>query len=185
MTKREKLLKLYRREGTDAIPVGMHFCPALEEEFKRRHPGKTDYLEHFGAPYRIIYDPGFAWNFDEVWRIPARNVDWHDYYPDGFSYEKKFDGWGVAHEENPNSDHMTRMHHPLKNIETVEELEAYPWPDFKGMDFAYLPEKVKAIQNQGLAVFVWAECTLWETAWYLRSINELFIDMAMEDEKAV
>ena len=62
MNKRDNLLKLYRREGCEEIPVGMHLCPALEEEFKRRYPGETDYLAHFGAPYRIIYDPGFAWN---------------------------------------------------------------------------------------------------------------------------
>lgn len=34
-------------------------------------------------------------------------------------------------------------------------------------------------------MFVWAECTIWETAWYLRSMDELFVDMALEDEKAV
>ena len=184
-TAREKLLKLYRREGCSEAPVGMHLCPSLEEEFRARYPGQTDYLEHFGAPYRIIYDPGFAWNFDEVWRIPERGVDWEDFYPDGFAYAHRFDGWGVAHEENPNSEHMTRMHHPMKNFQTLEEIQAYPWPDFQGLDFSYLPGKVAAIHEQGLAVFVWAECTIWETAWYLRSMDELFVDMAMEDEKAV
>lgn len=184
LTPRENLLRLYRKEGAEQAPVGMHLCPSLEEEFKRRYPAATDYLTHFGAPYRIIYDPGFAWNFDEVWRIPERDVDWHDFYPDGFDYDKKFDGWGVAHEDNPNSEHMTRMHHPMKNFDSLEEMEAYPWPDFHGMDFSYLPEKVREIQEKGLAVFVWAECTIWETAWYLRSMDELFVDMAMEDEKA-
>jgi uroporphyrinogen decarboxylase len=80
---------------------------------------------------------------------------------------------------------MTRMHHPMKHFETLEEIRNYPWPDFENMDFSYLPAKVKAIHDQGLAVFVWAECTIWETAWYLRSMDELFVDMAMEDEKAI
>jgi hypothetical protein len=31
MTKRENLLKLYRREGTEEVPVGMHFCPSLAD----------------------------------------------------------------------------------------------------------------------------------------------------------
>lgn len=34
------------------------------------------------------------------------------------------------------------------------------------------------------AVFVWQECTIWETAWYLRSMENLMMDMAMEDEKS-
>ncbi len=184
-SKRENLLSLYRRTGYDNAPVGLHLCPSLEEQFKRRYPGKADYLEEFGAPYRIIYDPGFAWNFDEIWRIPERDVNWHDFYPNGFKHAVKFDGWGVAHEDNPNSEHMTQFHHPLKEIDSVEELEAYPWPDFANMDFSYLPKKVAEIHGKGLAVFVWAECTIWETAWYLRSMDELFVDMAMEDEKAV
>jgi len=185
MSKRENLLNLYRRTGYEEIPVGLHLCPALEEEFKCHHPGKTDYLEEFGAPYRIIYDPGFAWNFDEIWRIPERNVDWHSFYPKGFEHAVQFDGWGVAHEHSPNSGHMTKFHHPLKNIDSVEELDAYPWPDFTNMDYGYLSERVDELHGKGLAAFVWAECTIWEVAWYLRSMDELFVDMAMHDDKAV
>ena len=75
---RENLLRLYRRQGYEEAPAGMHLCPALEEEFRRRHPeAGGDYLEFFGAPYRILYDPGFAWNFEEVGRIPGWDrVDW-------------------------------------------------------------------------------------------------------------
>ena len=29
------------------------------------------------------------------------------------------------------------------------------------------------------------ECTIWETAWYLRRMDLLMLDMATEDEKAV
>lgn len=185
MSPRENLLRLYRRKGYEEAPIGMNLCPSLEEEFKRRYPGKTDYLEEFGAPYRIIYDPGFAWNFDEVRRIPERNVNWHDYYPNGFKHEVRFDGWGVAHEHSPNSAHMTQFHHPLKNIDSIHELETYPWPDFEKTDFSYLGNRVRDIHNKGLAVFVWAECTIWEVSWYLRSMDELFVDMATDDEKAV
>jgi len=164
----------------------MHLCPSLEEEFRRRYPGfNGDYLDYFGAPYRIIYDPGFAWNFDEVWRIPGRDqMEWHRFYPEGFEHKVKFDGWGTAHEDNPDSKHMTRMHHPLRNAAGIAELESYPWPDFKAMDFSYLKGKVDEIQARNLAVFVWAECTVWETSWYLRGMDNLFVDMASEDPMA-
>ena len=76
MTPRENFLSLYRRQGYEVAPVGMHLCPAQEQEFARRHPeAGGDYLSFFGAPYRIVYDPGFAWNFDEMWRIPGRGRD--------------------------------------------------------------------------------------------------------------
>ena len=137
-------------------------------------------MRHFEAPYRIIYDPGFAWNFDEVWRIPGRDrIDWCKYYPEGFKHAVQFDGWGMAHERNPDSHHMTLMHHPLANAASVAELEAYPWPDFENLDFSYLKPKVDEIHAQDLAVFVWAECTIWETAWYLRRIEPLMLDMSL------
>ena len=188
MNKRENLISLYRRERTEEVPVGMHFCPSLEEEFKRRYPGETDYLEHFGAPYRIIYDPGFPWNFDAKWRVPNRDhIDWMQHYSkDEFQRDKKFDLWGTAHEKGSEAAvHMTQMHHPLKNADSLEELKAYPWPDFSTVDWSYLDDEVKAIHDKGLAVFVWAECTIWETAWYVRGMDNLMTDMALEDEKAV
>jgi len=183
---RKDLLQLYRREGFERAPVGMHFCPALDEEFKRRHPDQGgDYLQFFGAPYRIIYDPGFAWNFDEVWRVPGRDqFDWHKFYPKGFRHAVKFDAWGVAHEDNPEAHHMTLMHHPLENASSLDDLVAYPWPEFEKIDYSYLKPKVEEIHAKNLAVFVWAECTVWETAWYLRNMENLFVDMAGDDPMA-
>lgn len=183
---REDLLRLYRRQGYQRAPVGMTFCPSLIEEFNRRHPGrKGDYLDYFEAPYRIIYDPGFAWNFDEVWRIPDRDaMDWRRFYPAGFKHAVKFDGWGVAHEKNPDAHHMTLMHHPLENAASVADLEAYPWPAFDKLDFSYLKPQVAGLHAGNLAVFVWAECTIWETAWYLRRMENLFVDMAGDDPMA-
>ncbi|MEI7615786.1 MAG: uroporphyrinogen decarboxylase family protein, partial [Actinomycetota bacterium] len=78
-----------------------------------------------------------------------------------------------------------RMHHPMKNFETLAEMQAYPLPDYTLVDFSPLQKKIDEIHAKGLAVFVWQECTIWETAWYLRSMENLMMDMAMEDEKAV
>jgi uroporphyrinogen decarboxylase len=184
MTPRENLLSLYRRTGFEQAPAGFLLCPSLKAEFHKRYPNETDYMEYFNFPYRIVYDPGFAWNFAEITKIPARTVDWNIYYPEGFQHEVKFDTWGVAHEANPSAMHMTQMHHPMKDFTDKQELVDYPWPDFCNMDFSYLQPKVDEIHAKELAVFVFMECTIWETAWYLRGMDNLFIDMAMEDEKA-
>ena len=187
MTPRENLLSLYRRQGYERAPVGMTLCPSLIEEFNRHHPGHDgDYLDFFQAPYRIIYDPGFAWNFSEIWRVPGRqNFDWQPFYPAGFKHAVQFDAWGVAHEHNPDAHHMTLMHHPLKDVASVADLETYPWPPFDQVDYSYLKPKIDEIHARGLAAFAWAECTIWETSWYLRSMESLFMDMASEDPMAV
>ena len=185
MTQREKLLQLYRREGISEAPVGFVLCESLEHEFRRMFPQAESYQDHFNFPYRNIIDPGFSWNFENLDMIPGHaQTNWQRFYPDGFKYEVTFDGWGVAHEKSPTSMHMTRMHHPMKNFTTLEEMKAYPLPDYSTVDFSLLQKQMKEIHAKGLAVFVWQECTIWETAWYLRSMELLMTDMAMEDEKA-
>jgi len=180
---REDVLRMYRRQGYEQAQVSMNLCPSLGEEFLRRH-GHKDYAETFQFPLRGLTDPGFSWNFEEAWRIPDRPRDWSAYYPGGFEHPVKFDGWGIAHEAYPNTQHMTRMHYPLEHAETLAEFKSYPWPDFERLDFSYLKPQVESIQRRNLAVVLTAECTIWEIAWYLRSMDAVFCDMAMESELA-
>ncbi len=185
MTPKESLIQLYHRKGIKNAPVGFILCESLDEEFKRRYPNAKSYQEHFSFPYRIIVDPGFSWNFDNLDMIPEQTkIDWHRYYPEKFMNEVKFDGWGIAHEKSPTSMHMTKMHHPMKNFTTLDEMKAYPLPDYTMVDFSPLQKEMDEIHDKGLAVFVWQECTIWEVAWYLRSMENLMMDMALEDEKA-
>lgn len=184
MSLRENLLSLYRRQGYRQAPVGMTLCPSQEAEFRRRYPGRQGYQEVFEFPYRVIVDPGFGWAFENKTLLPERDVNWHSFYPEGFKHDVTFDAWGIAHEDNPNSMHMTQMHHPMKAFDSVAHIEDYPWPDFEGVDFGRFEEQTRDIQDVGLAVFVWMECTIWETAWYLRGMDNLMMDMAMEDAKA-
>jgi len=186
MTPRENLIKLYKRQGVNEVPVGFLLCDHLKKEFEKRYPEAISYQDHYNFPYRIIVDPGFSWNFDNLDMLPEQTrIDWSIYYPGGFEFEVKFDGWGIAHESSPTSMHMTKMHHPMKNFTSLEEMKAYPLPDYTKVDFSPLQKQMKEIHDKGLAVFVWQECTIWETAWYLRGMDMLMIDMAMEDEKGI
>ncbi len=185
MTPRENLIQLYHRKGYTNVPVGFILCDSLKKEFKKRYPDAKSYEDHFNFPYRTIVDPGFSWNFDNLDMIPEQTkVDWMKYYPEGFQYDYKVDGWGIAHETSPTSMHMTKMHHPMKNFSTLEEMKAYPLPDYTKVDFSPLQKRMDGIHEKGLAVFVWQECTIWEVAWYLRGMENLMMDMALEDEKA-
>lgn len=186
MNRRDNYRSLFRRQGYQEAPIGFDLSPALEEEFHRRYGPDADYMDVYGMPYRILYDPGFPWNFSAKWRVPGRgHIDWHSYYPDGFERGVEFDLWGVAHEQGSEAAaHMTKMHHPMKNFTDLEQMESYPWPDFAAADFSYLHPEVEMIHSRDLAVFVWAECTIWEAAWYLRSMEELMVDMMSGSEMA-
>ena len=185
MTPREDLLNLYRRRGYQRAPVCFHLCPALERQFREHYPDAADYREYFQFPMRLITDPGFPWIAEIPDFVPARSWDYSRYYDPPIVPGARMDIWGIAHEPGgAAAKHMTHMRHPLERVESLEQLQSYPWPEFDQADWSFLPREVAAIQARGLAAQVWMECTIWETAWYLRRMDLLMLDMATEDAKA-
>lgn len=91
----------------------------------------------------------------------------------------------VAHE--PGSEaakHMTRMRYPLKNVESLAELMEYPFPDFHNVKADHQKVQVQQIHDNGFAAIGYMQMTVWETSWYIRSMEELMMDMMAEDIKA-
>lgn len=186
MTPRENLLSLYRRKGYGQAPVCFNLCPSLEKQFREMHPGETSYADYFQFPMRLIVDPGFPWIAEIPGFVPARKWDYGKYYNPPIAPGARIDIWGVAHEPgDAAAKHMTHMRHPLENMTSVAEMEAYPWPDFEKADWSFVKREVEQLHSRGLAAQVWMECTVWEVAWYLRRMDVLMLDMAAEDETAL
>jgi hypothetical protein len=134
---------------------------------------------------RVITDPGFPWIAETPGLVPDRTWDYGLYYDPPIADGARMDIWGVAHEPGgKEAHHMTKMRHPLEKLETLEQLENYPWPDFASADWSYLDDEIAGIQARGLAAQIWMECTVWETAWYMRRMDTIMLEMAMGDEKA-
>ena len=73
--------------------------------------------------------------------------------------------------------HMTYMRHPLENAESLEDLQAYPFPDFANGYKEHQKEQVEDAKKRDLIALGDMQITLWEISWYLRSMEELFCDM--------
>lgn len=177
MTPRENLLSLYRRQGYEYAPVSFGLCPSLHQTFKEVTGGQNDYGTYFGFPTGWIEGP----------RLPKREpVDWRQYYPEGLKAGAGIDDvWGVAHE--PGSEaakHMTYMRHPMQHFTSIEEMMAYPFPDYAHATTDHMTAQVAAVHAKGLAATGGMACTIWETSWYVRSMEELMMDMLSDDEKA-
>ena len=163
-----------------------NLCPAQEGQFRLHYASATEYAECFQFPMRLIMDPGFPWIAEIPGFVPARQWDYQLYYDPPIAPGARLDIWGIAHESGgAAAKHMTHMRHPLERLESLEQFQAYPWPQFEKADWSFVPQKVSALHARGLAAQVWMECTIWETAWYLRRMDLLMIDIAMEDEKAI
>ena len=176
LTPRENLLRLYRRQGYETAPVDFDLCPSRHAALAE-HLGREDFAEVFSFPYRYV--PGLAVRGHEP-------ETYTKYYSEGLKDGTRIDCWGVAHEPgSASSEHMTRMRHPLQSMESVAEMEAYEWPEFFVDPTWSMSDSVMDIQAGGYAATGPMVCTIWETAWYMRSMEALMMDMASEDEMAI
>ena len=173
-TPRENLLNTLRRKGFDYTPVDFKFCDSQVEDFKKRF-GHDDYRTYLGMSHREVEVPLIR-NYSDPRALFLRET---------LPVDIEFDEYGIGHSKGSEfAFHMTRMHHPLKGCTDPKEIENYPLPE---VDKSKLPEfaaQVKKIHDQGLAAFGFMQMTIWEASWYLRSMEELMIDMMMGDEKA-
>lgn len=173
LTSRENILKSLRREGFESVPVDFVLCESQIAYFEKRF-GHTDYQTHFGLSHR-----SFEMNVQ-------RN---YTFGPDQFKREVLpdsivFDEYGIGHSKGSAAAfHMTRMHHPLKGAGLNEILD-YPYPTVPKGELQKITHKVNELRSKELASFAFMQMTVWEASWYLRSMDELMIDMMLEDEKA-
>ncbi len=175
MTLREKLRNLWKHGGHGGGLVYFDLCPAQEREFERRH-GRLDYRDYYEMPFRNVGG--------DLLRQPFR--DWMRFFPgERFAEGTAFSKFGEGHEPAPEAMHMTRMLHPMRGFSTLEEFESYPYPEFDESAISAVRREVDQLHERGLAAAVVQECTVWETAWYLRSMDELMVDMLSDDGKAV
>ncbi|MBD3391134.1 MAG: hypothetical protein GF418_03670 [Chitinivibrionales bacterium] len=173
-TPRENILRTLRREGFDDVPVDFYFSPSQIEAFRKRF-GHDDYKAHLGVSQRDVCGalvPSFG---------DGHGLFGSETLPPG----TKFDEWGIGHSKGSDAAvHMTRMHHPLKGARSAEEIAAYPYPVVDGSAADRFAKAVAGHHARGFAAIGQMTCTVWERAWYLRSMEDLMMDMMTEDEKA-
>lgn len=170
---REDLLRCLRRQGFTKVHVDYVFCASQIEAFKQKF-GHTDFETHLGLSHRKIEIP-VKKNFRDGQKHFPREV-----LPDS----TLFDEYGIGHSKGSEfAFHMTRMHHPLRGA-TVEEIMNYPFPTVDESQIDEFTSKINSIHKEGLASFGFMQMTVWEASWYLRSMEELMMDMMMENEEA-
>lgn len=175
MTDRENFLSIAHRKGYTSIPVDFNMCPSLQAKFDAYNQQNPVI---FNRQYGTI--PGISAKVTDAATFKQL------YYADkDFKPGTTIDMWGVGHE--PGSAlafHMTYMHNPMKSFDSVEQIESYPFPVFDLSNLPKMTQMAKEFHDQGLAVMGNMQCTVWETAWYMRGMENLLCDMMTEDDMA-
>jgi len=172
MTSQERVLTAMRRRPTDRPPFDLSFgiAPAQLASIRAR-TGTDDPWEYFGADTRMI------------WPGPSRiDTDFSIYFG-GLPPGSTIDEWGVGHVPTASGErdhaHLEGFRYPLAHAGARGDIEAYPLPDVDA-PYRYEPVRaeVEALHRRGIAAMAMLECTIFERAWYLRSMERLLLDLA-------
>lgn len=181
MTPHENMLSLYHRTGYEWAPVSFNLCPAMRLKMEAAVPQGMSLGDYFDYPegFASAGAPGPV-------RIPREEPDWRSFFPETLHVQTTFSDYGVAHEGgHEGTHHLFRMHHPMATFDSLEQLQAYPWPEWDWENTSHIESAVRNAHDKGLPVIAGMACCVWETSWYIRDMTVLMMDMAMGDEKAV
>lgn len=177
MKPRERFLKAINMEETDRPPVYCSIVPQIAEKL-------CDY-------YNVPFTPGIdstvgsriSWQ-DLMLRLGADCFGVAGCAPDTFPTYKREDGvmineWGIGMKNHGLYDDFEI--HPLAHVTTVEEIEAYPFPDINAPGRFRHAEEMIAKYGKDYGIIGDLETAIFETAWYMVGLEKLFMDMAMEE----
>lgn len=178
MTSKERFVKALNHEPTDRPPIYCSVVPQLAEKL----------AAHLGMPYEPGIDSPMSGNRIS-WRdlmlvLGSDTVCVASCAPDTAPTVTRPDGlivneWGIGMRNHGLYDDFE--YHPLAECTTVEQVEAYPFPDVDAPGrFRYAEECIQRF-GADYGIIADLECSIFETAWYMVGLEKLFMDMAMEE----
>lgn len=171
----ENFYRMMEGRHPERMPIDMPFTqPALDMVRK-----------NLGDPYEV-FDLDFCGNWHHLkddaakWRVALEKLG----FP--FPPNSHVGGFGMAYVTPPietlgAATHLTEKIHPLSIVEDVSQLEGLPWPDVTDTSgFKDFVAHAKSTHERGKVAVGCLECTIFESTWYLRGMENVYCDW-MED----
>jgi uroporphyrinogen decarboxylase len=179
MDARQRVFLALEHQQPDRVPIDCWLTSAVSARLRKHYGFSTEeqLLRHFDVDFRYIAGPKY---------VGPRVVR-----PDG----QVEDHWGVprvrvtAGAGDQASTYDEVVHFPLKNAKTVEEIYAYPkWPHADWFDYECVKRQVAEARRTGKVVVFMGDrmnrCAQLKPAMYLRGIDQILLDLALEPDIA-
>lgn len=161
-----------RRLEPDRVPFdfSLGFAPAALEEFRRR-TGQSDPNAWFDSDHRSV---GIA--------RTRLQTDFRGYFRD-LPPRATIDEWGIGHLPTESKalghSHLDGFLYPMLHLQSRQDALDYPLPDFEAeYRYAHLPAQIEQLHAAGFPVSAMMHCTVFEVAWYMRSMERLLMDFS-------
>ena len=162
MTSRERVLTTLRHEEPDRIPVT--FAYETPEGILERYGKSTADLVIRQDIYPVSIESS---------ALPE-NIRKRFFNDVDLPEDVNIDAWGVATWHSPTGESHGVLG-ALRNAESIEEIEAFPWPEFD--EDPELPNRVKELQSRGIAVTSCAGGSIFEQSWYMLGLEKTLMGL--------
>lgn len=185
MTARERVVTALNHQEPDRVPFDCTFSYGGYNRL-REYLGYGDPVK-VSSPWLSVRVPiDFMQKFDiDLYYIGLNR--WLDTPPFEYGMDTYTDEWGVTYRkiENPSGIHYELANAPLKDAK-LSDLHDYPWPD------PYHPALVDGLEERCRTLYEETDFCLvgkfsnsiFEQAFYLRGLEQLFVDFAHNPEFA-
>ena len=178
MTHRDNFLAMMSRRPYDSVPLDLPMTPPVVDEMERRMGTRSE-ADAFNLPFSYIgtgiKDDGPAWR--EAYERLGILVPDGAWVGSGGQTERPGDQASVG-----NAYHLTEMFHPLGCLESLDQIRALPWRDLDNPAmYAPICGNVERIHSRGRVAVMGLECSVFENAWYLRGMEQIYSDLAEEN----
>lgn len=168
LSSRERVRLALEHKETDRVPIAM-ICAGINE------PARTAYRDYLKQRCGTDLDE----YLDSL--IDTRNIA-PAYIGSGL--EPGQDIWGVVREpvSYGAGAYDEIYHYPLADAADVADLAKHSWPTTQLFDYSVLPERARALQQGQERCLMIANGNIFETSWYMRGFENMFLDMVMNPE---
>lgn len=176
LSRRENCLAVMNRDNPEWVVYHISYTPDLDRRVR----------ENLKVPESVHFHSFPSGGISAPFERKQGPRDFSKYYADMKLPEgTRIDGMGAA--TIPGSRyHFEKKIHPMRNFKDPIEVEEYPWPEEPPYDDAYyaaLKKSADEIKARDL-IAVGNGGSIFEQAWYLRGMDDLFADFILNEDLA-
>ena len=179
LSSRERVRLALEHQETDRIPIAM-VCAGI-------NPPAYQQLESYLQKQQDISEDGFTIaNHVATYLSPL--IDIRGVGPEyvGPRLGNGEDIWGVRRKpvSYGEGSYSEIYFYPLADAKNMDDLKKHRWPETSWFDYSVLPQRIAAASADGEHCLMVANGNIFETSWYMRGFEQMFMDFVLNPELA-
>jgi uroporphyrinogen decarboxylase len=165
MNSKERVLTSLNWQDTDRVPIQYYGTPEVNSMLAE-HFGRQDFRANLGVDTRWVPVP-----YRGALRDPEGDI--------------RYDMWGAGYRPTPNGAGGTydeAVDLPLARLQTMDDVESYPWPAADAFDYSGVAEGCRRIEEFAVCVGGAGSPDIVNGVSRGRGMEQVLLDIAMRDE---